>query len=483
MLLTFVRMVTLSTGILQTMILSRTLSKEVYGTYSEGLLVISFLAPFFSLGLTESVNYFFNKSDDEKQRESYINTIFSLSLFAGLIGGVVILACRSLIGLFFDNTAIISLMIYIAFRPCLQNIISLYQPLYISNNYAKIIALRNLVVSVLQVVIVGAVSCFSSNLMLLFGLLLVLDIIQVLLFGLFYEKNCCRLSVVKMDRKLIRPILAFALPMLLATSISTIHLSVDKLMISNLMTVEDYALYANMAKELPFSFLISAFTIVITPFVVKCINQNKIDEFKKLWADYLEIGYTLTWPLCIGAFVVAPELISFLYSDTYLTKNGVVVFRIYAVVAMFRFTFFGLIPSALGKTNVVLKYSIIGMITNLVFNIVFFEIWGIMGPPLATVLSLIVSSFLYFRTSLKLIGLRMMDIFRAKRVFSLVFVMVLSSAIIILLERYVFGNIKKNVIKLVVEYGLFVLICYGTRIRRLKYIAHELNGIRGSSNE
>ena len=55
-LLVFVRIVTMSVSILQTMILARTFSKTDYGTYSQGLLVISFLSPIASLGLENAVN-------------------------------------------------------------------------------------------------------------------------------------------------------------------------------------------------------------------------------------------------------------------------------------------------------------------------------------------------------------------------------------------------------------------------------------------
>lgn len=49
--LVFVRVVTLSVNLVQTMILSRTLTKTSYGTYSQAVLLISSLAPIFLWGL------------------------------------------------------------------------------------------------------------------------------------------------------------------------------------------------------------------------------------------------------------------------------------------------------------------------------------------------------------------------------------------------------------------------------------------------
>lgn len=45
--LVFVRFVTMLVSIIQTMVLTRILSKTSYGTYSQAILVISFLSPFF----------------------------------------------------------------------------------------------------------------------------------------------------------------------------------------------------------------------------------------------------------------------------------------------------------------------------------------------------------------------------------------------------------------------------------------------------
>lgn len=477
--LTFVRIVTLSVSIIQTMILSRILSKGEYGTYSEALLIISFLAPFFSLGLTDSINYFFNKTNDKGLRNSYISTIFGLSIVTGVFGGVMIIFLKNSIALYFDNTSIIPLVAYIAFRPCLQNIIALYQPLYISNNFAKAIAIRNLMVSISQIAIVGIVALLTNSLVLIFGLLLVLDLVQIVLFALFYNKQCQPLKLSDFSVELISPILKFAIPMLLATSISTINLSMDKLMISRFMTVEDYALYANMGKELPFSFVISSFTVVVTPFVVKLLAEKDSESLKKLWMNYLEIGYFLTWPLCIGAIVVAPLIIEVLYSTTYLTGVGISIFRIYSVVAMFRFTYFGMIPSALGKTKIVFRYSLIGMVINLLLNYLLFQLLGMIGPSIATLISMIVSAALYFGKSLSLVNLRFFEVVSIKSLLHVSAVMALGT-VIVLGSDYALLHFTNNVfVRLLIEYMVFVAICYGLSYKRIRSLISNMNHLRG----
>lgn len=250
-----------------------------------------------------------------------------------------ILIFRTQIVGYFANDAVSGLLIYIAFRPCIQNLVALYQPLFISSGYAKTIAMRNLIISIGQICIVGGVSYFTSNIALIFLLLLVLDILQYACFVLIYTKRQFKISILKADVTIVREILRYALPLLLGTSIGTISINIDKFMVSGMMSTEDYALYANVSKELPFSFVISSFTAVVMPVIVRYINNGENNKFKELWSCYLELGYKITWPLCIGAAALAPEAIELLYSKIYLSADGTMVFRIYTIVAMMRFTF------------------------------------------------------------------------------------------------------------------------------------------------
>lgn len=68
--LIFVQCITICAGLVQAMVLSYTLSQFDYGTYSQGLLVVSFATSFAGLGLNNAINYFYNKTDDIKKKEN-----------------------------------------------------------------------------------------------------------------------------------------------------------------------------------------------------------------------------------------------------------------------------------------------------------------------------------------------------------------------------------------------------------------------------
>ncbi|MCI8681496.1 MAG: oligosaccharide flippase family protein [Lachnospiraceae bacterium] len=477
--LVFVRVVTLSVNLVQTMILSRTLTKTSYGTYSQAVLLISSLAPIFSLGLNDAINYFFNKSTEEKVRKKYVNTIFSLSILSGAICGIMILIFRTQIVGYFANDAVSGLLIYIAFRPCIQNLVALYQPLFISSGYAKTIAMRNLIISIGQICIVGGVSYFTSNIALIFLLLLVLDILQYACFVLIYTKRQFKISILKADVTIVREILRYALPLLLGTSIGTISINIDKFMVSGMMSTEDYALYANVSKELPFSFVISSFTAVVMPVIVRYINNGENNKFKELWSCYLELGYKITWPLCIGAAALAPEAIELLYSKIYLSADGTMVFRIYTIVAMMRFTFFGMVPSALGRTDIVMKYSIIGCAINICLNYPMFYLMGMPGPAMATVISMVVSAALYFRASSKLVNIRISEVLKPKQILLLGLEMLVCGIGIRLIVSTMELRFMNAFANFALGYVLFNVIVLGLNIKSFKRVLKSLKGDNG----
>lgn len=474
LILTFVKIVTLFVSIVQTMMLSRYLSISEYGTYSEGLLIISFFAPFFSLGLNDSVNYFCNK-ESNNNRIKYLNTIFILSIFAGGIGGILLYHLKDLLAVYYKNTQIIGIVVYVAFRPLLQNLIALYQPVYVSIGKTTVIAIRNFLISLVQVLIIA---CFVyvdiNNLILLFCALFVMDIIQIVLFDFYLRKQEIQINPLKVDKTLVKEILRFAIPMLLSSSVGTISVNIDKLMISNLLTLEDYALYANVSKQLPFSFFVASLTAVVSPIIVKLLSTNDTERFKSVWSKYLELGYIATWPLCFLAILYAPEIIEILYSSKYLTNDGIIIFRLYTVAAMLGFTYFGLIPTSLGNAKIVLKYSVLDMILNIILNLSLFKFCGIVGPAFATIISMIILSFLYFYNSLKITNTRLDEVIRFKKLVILMLEMVFAGIISMYILSNL-GNIKNSYIRLIIGLLVYMFVLMPLQYKNVKMAFLELN--------
>lgn len=411
-LLAFVRALTYVSSIVQAMVMSRVFTKFEYGRYSQACLVVTFLAPLFLLGLSNAVNYFFNKTDEN--REAYISTIYNLILGIGLTGGLFIMLSRSVIAAYFHNSLLIPLLYIVAFRPLLQNLLSMIQVLYISSGHAKMVALRNTVLSIIQLLIVFVAVLICESVTLVLALLVITDLFQVIVLGLYLHFRVVKLRLFFIDRALTVEIMKYSVPLALSTMVGTITLHMDMLLIGKMLSTEQFALYSNMARELPFNFLIASFTDVVFPKIIQLKARGDVDRLAELYKAYVQFGLFSTWIMISGAAVCSKEIILILYSQKYI--EGEMIFVVYLFVSLLRFTYCGMLLSAAGQSRKIFSVSVLALFVNLVLNIALFLALGMIGPAVSTVIAVFTANFLQLLWGVRTIGCGLGSIFDWKKI-------------------------------------------------------------------
>ena len=157
LLLTFMQFVTYATGMVTTKLISTALSLEDYGTYASVNVTITIAATFTLLGLGDCLNYYYNNNEvckNEKDRISYVNTIYFAQMIIGIIVSLILFAFRNVISNYFGNVAIAPLLLIVCVKPWFENTIHLFQVLFVSVGRAKIIAIRNFLLALIRVIIV-----------------------------------------------------------------------------------------------------------------------------------------------------------------------------------------------------------------------------------------------------------------------------------------------------------------------------------------
>lgn len=479
--LIFVQCVTMLVSIAQTMILSRAFTKEEYGTYSQALMVITFIAPFLLLGLSNAINYFYNSSPELTQKKKYVQLIFGLVILLGIIGGVGILIFQQSIASYYSNPELQALLVYVAFRPLIQNLIAVYYPLYISAGMTKTVAIRNLIISFAQIAITASVALLLHSIVLIFVLLLALDIIQLFIFAILFSKRKFKFLWLPerknfLDRKQIKRVLSYAIPLGIATMIGSITINMDKLFVGRLLSVEDFALYSNMSKELPFGFVVSSFTTVITPVIILLVTNGDKAKLTNLWADYFEIGYIATWTFCIGALICAPELLDFLYSSKYAA--GLPIFIIYILVSCVRITYFGLMLTAYEKTKAIMMFSLLTVVLNFVLNLLLFHIMGMVGLAVASFISIAVSAVAQFIYGAKIANIKVAKTIKPKQMGNFILKLLLAVAVLLVAKSLFDQVIGNSWIVLIISYATFVGIMVALHGRRIKILVKRLNSLK-----
>lgn len=475
-LLTFVKVVTALLGLLTTKLLSTQFSLHEYGTYSQAMLLVSTVTSITILGLSDATNYFYNAADDEETKQKNIATVFGIQYFLGLLSGLLICCFSIPITKYFQNTDLYRIIFFAAWMPVFQNLIPMLQVLFVSIGKAKLIAARNLVVSVARLAFV-AIACFvTKDIKTIFILTLMMDVAQTAYFYYSFSKNKFRIKLKDFSIRLIKPILAFSIPMAVFVFTSALSRDIDKYVISYFTDTETLAIYTNAAKILPFDMLTASFLTVLIPIVTRQVRSEKYQDAQKTLKAYLRVGYLATWILVAGAIVNAKEMMLFFYDEKYLP--GLTVFIIYLVVDMVRFANTSLILSAKGKTKTLMQWSIIALIVNLVFNVAAFKVLGVIGPAIITLAITVLLMMIYLHISAKEIKTTLVNLFDWKELFIEIGQLLFVGWLAYFGKRLLNTCIKSYYLVLIIDYGVFIAVMLYINRNRIMDCLREINRLK-----
>lgn len=380
-----IKLVTICLGFVVTRLLSEHLSTYDYGTYSQILLVVSTVSSLTILGMMDGINYFFCSERDAQKRESYIATLFSMQCMVSAAAGGVVLLLRNVLISGFGNPDVGRLLIFAAALPLLQNLVSMLQILMVSIGKARMIAFRNLIVSLVKLAAVLVIVTLVRNVMVVLVATLLLDVGQITIFHWILRKNNCRVDLKRTDFHLVGQILEYCLPMAVFTMLGTLNRDCDKYLISAMTDTETLAVYTNASKILPFDIVMTSFCTVLLPEITRLVSAKERTRAAVLYRQFLEIACVSTTILCGAALSAAPQLMRLLYTEKYL--SGLSVFCLYILVDMIRFTNITLILSAAGKTKQLMFLSFGALAANFLLNLLLFRSFGVPGPALATLIT------------------------------------------------------------------------------------------------
>lgn len=404
-----VRLLTTLTTIMQTRVLSVGLTLQEYGSYSQAILVASIATSFIMLGLGDGLNYFYNrKTDNNNDKNIFVNTIFLIEIIVGTLGLLAICFSRNIIAKQFGNPDVSILLCIISIKPMLDNVSYLYQLLFISIQKAKVIAIRNLIISIAKVAIIWYCVQFYSDVKVICASLVILDVLNWIIFKWLLSKEGLRINIKKADLKLVKNIVSYSFPMGVYALTSTLLRDVDKLVVGKLASTSQLAIYANCSKILPFDLIATSFATVLIPYIMRYVTSEDKNSMEKLLANYIRIGYYSVWTFAVSVLITSEQVIDFLYSSKYIVGKS--VFILYLFDSMIRFACFHLVLTAKGHSKDIMIYSFVSLIANLLLNVVLYPILDLMGPAVATVLVTLTYTFLIIRKTILVTGIKFMHV-------------------------------------------------------------------------
>jgi len=315
-------------------ILSRTLEKEVYGTFRQVLYVYTTMAVVFEIGLPKAVPYFLPK--------------VSLSEGKGLL--IKILAFLALCGIAFSFALYFGADLAGALlrNENLPNLLRAYSPMPLL--MLPTIALpgvcmthqRPIAVAVFQA-LTKLVALLTISWLVLLGLPMVTVIrawvlisIGILLLAIHLMFAPYRgAPIVPSSYKTI-DILKFGLPLVLASIAGTLLTGADRFVVSRFFGAEVFAVYVNGAMEFPLvSLLTGSIAIVLLPdFARTAAYSGREKDMCDIWCRTIKKSAAFLYPCAGFAFFFAEDLMRLLYSEKYV--GSALFFRIYLTATFIR---------------------------------------------------------------------------------------------------------------------------------------------------
>ena len=462
-LISFTKVLTITISLVTSMLLARFRTLDEYGTYSQITTVVSLATSIFMLGLPNSLNYFIARSNSYEERDRFLSLYYLLITSLSAITGIVLYIGRPLIINYYSNDLIDKFWYCLLLLPWAQTVTAGVSNMMVSTNSINRLIFYNISRSICFLLLIISVQLFNGDFYSYMLFYILLDVVFTLVV---YNEALRVMSNIyfRFDYSNIKAILSFSIPIGLSSAVSTLNIQLDHLVIGNLFDTESLAIYSNAARELPFTIIATSFTAVLMPKMTRLFKDNKNAEAIIVWGKAIELNAIILFFCAMVCVVFAPQMITILYSNKYI--DGVLIFRIYAIVLMLRITYFGMILNTIGKTKYILYSSILSLVLNLVLNYSLANVFGMPGAALATVISISVIQMAQLYASSKFIKIRFLNIFPWKNlaiIFAINFV--IGTTTYLLLKGIHLGTDYKDII-ISIFVGCGTLFIYALIMRK-----------------
>jgi O-antigen/teichoic acid export membrane protein len=368
-------------------IFSKKLTVYEFGYWKELFFILNLGIPLLSFGLPEGFKYFIAK--DKNKIQVYFSNIFGITLAIAGVLFFVLLAFNYLhyigfldLGMYYE----VSLLFPLPFIAFLTN--KVFRYLFINLDLSKKLTTLSVYASIISVIVLltamWGVDYFDVNFLFWSIAIYTVIFLSTVLFYFRYAPFSFKVSKIQIAP--LKEMFKYGLPLYLANFMGIITLNIDKLIVTSFESKEVFAIFAVGAFEVPiFVMLSAAFSQQIFPKMVQLIGEDKEQQAKDLWIATTKQISLLSYPLILLAMIFAEDILFFIYSSDY--GDSVFLFKTYLLVALFRNNSYGILLTTKNKNKFITYFAIFTLILNLIFSILFYYFFGIMGVIYGTLLS------------------------------------------------------------------------------------------------
>lgn len=214
---------------------------------------------------------------------------------------------------------------------------------------------------------------------------------------------------INLNDKRLKEIIILIIPVIVGAGANSLNLVVDKYIASSLSEGSVSALdYAQKLIIFINTIITTSVTSVAYPLMANMRNSdNKIGFLNMLKKSIVYLAILLI-PITFGIAIFSKDIVKIVYARGKFDEYAVYITSFALLGYSFGIFFTGIrdiLNSTLftmGKTKVTTLNGIIGVIINIIFSIILSKYIGIMGIALASVIAMIVTAILLFRSIIKI---------------------------------------------------------------------------------
>jgi len=381
-------------------ILARLLSPNDFGILGICFLVISILESFTETGFKKTLIQKRNISEDE------LNSVWTILLIRGLLLYVILFISAPMIEIFFNEKNITNLIrivgFVLVFTSCTNIGIIFFQK---EMDFKKEFYFQ--------------LSGVASGAIIGIALAIVLRNIWALVFAVLINKTV--MFIMSYLLSPYKPKISFKVKEIIGLSnfakwlfglniIYFLSIHGDDIFVGKVLGTLSLGLY-QMAFQIA-NFVTTEITKVVgkVAFSAFSIAQEDLDKVRKGYILLLKIISNIGFPIVIGLLVLGSDFIIIVLGEKWIGIN--IPLRILALAGLLRSITDSSYIIAIGKPNVVFKIELIRVLVLIILIYPLTVNYGLNGTAITVLISLIIKSILFFYNNVKILNIRMRNIFK-----------------------------------------------------------------------
>lgn len=371
--------------------LARYLGPDQYGLLNYAISFAGLFTSFANLGMDNIVVRELVKNPIK--RDEILGTVFRLRLIGSLIMILLVSVTAYLVN---EPSFNILLIVIIASSSIFQSIgviEQFFQSKVESKNNVIAQSTSFFIVSILKIIII----VFNQPLIIFAIIHLFESVLLAIGYFIVYKYNNFYLKNWRFSYQIAKKFLNDSWPLLLSGVVIAIYMKIDQVMIKHFMAVKDVGYYAVAVKlSEAWYFLPMAISFSLFPAIINAKNINHILYITRLQKLYDLLAF-ISISIAIPVTIFSNLIINILFGELFQPASSVLTIYIWAGIS----TFLGVASNKYliteNLTKLAFLRTLIGMIANVILNLILIPIYGIEGAAFATLISYTISVFaIYF---------------------------------------------------------------------------------------